>query len=155
MVCMIHCGLAMVFLIGMIYFAFSVDKTTVAQSLYSQLNAQQQTKYTEIIQKRRSIYLTGFGLGTALAFLAILYNHSKRGSKIRWSDLCLIGSIVFLTSYFYYILSPKPELMVVYLTTESQRKAWADIYRTMSFHYHFGLFLGILAVVIFLRGWFQ
>lgn len=153
MVCMIHCGIAMVFLIGMIYFAFAVDKMTVAQGLYGQLDAQQQQKYTEIIQKRRSIYLTGFGVGTALAFLTILYN--KRGSKMGWTDLCLVGSIIFLTSYFYYILTPKPELMVVYLTTESQRKAWADIYRKMSFNYHLGMFLGILAIVIFMRGWFQ
>lgn len=150
---MVHCGIALVFLIGMFYFSFAVDKTSQAQSLYRQLNPEQQQKYTEIIQKRRSIYLMGFGVGTVLAFLALLYAKTKRG--LVWSDLCLVGSVIFLTTYFYYILSPKPELMVVYLQTEAQRKTWADIYRSMAFHYHLGLFLGVLAVVIFLRGFYK
>ena len=133
--------------------AFAVDKVTVTQSLFDTLNETQKQKYREIVQKRRSIYLTGFGLGVSLAFLATIWLKTVRKTRgFEWSDLCLIGSIVFLTSYFYYILSPKPELMVVYLDTVEQRQTWANIYRTMTFHYHLGLFIGVIAVMIFARG---
>jgi uncharacterized membrane protein len=152
MVCMVHCAVSVIFLFGMLYLSFAVDKTSLATKLTSQLNADQQEKYNQIIQRRRSIYLTGFGIGTVLAIVAVVYSKASKGTKLAWTDLCLAGSIIFLTTYFYYILSPKPELMVVYLDTEEQRQAWSEIYKVMAFQYHLGLFLGVLAVVIFMKG---
>lgn len=152
MVCFIHCAVAFVFLVAMVYMSFAVDKTTISQGLFNQLNELQKQKYMEIIQKRREIYLHGFAIGICLSVFAVLISRSNGQSKMGWSTLCFIGCITFLSVYFYYMLSPKPELLVVYLDKEEQRKTWAQIYRTMSFTYHFGLFLGVLGVVLFMRG---
>ena len=56
-----------------------------------------------------------------------------------------------LTSYFYYILSPKQDLMVLYLDNRRQREEWAKVYKTMQFNYHIGLLLGILAAIMFAK----
>lgn len=66
----------------------------------------------------------------------------------KFQMLCLTGSITFLTVYFYYILSPKQDLMVVYLNDRSQRYEWQKIYKKMQFNYHVGLLLGIIAALL-------
>lgn len=147
MVCLIHCAIAFVLLAGMVYLSFAVDKSAVTQSLMNELNDAQKLRYLDIIQKRRSIYLTGFTIGLFLSVVAISMQRSYG-----WSSVCLAGMITLLTVYFYYVLSPKPDLMVVYLDTEKQRQIWAEIYRKMTFHYHVGLLLGVIAVMVFMRG---
>lgn len=163
MVCLAHCAIAFVFFVSMVYMSFAVDKSTVKRSLMRQLSEQQKELYVRIIESRRNIYLQGFLIGLFLSFVAVMArraNESEMSSSKKslsshggmWKDMCLAGSITFLTVYFYYILSPKPELMVVHLQTPCQRRAWAEIYRTMSYHYHVGLLLGVIGVMIFTRG---
>jgi hypothetical protein len=55
-------------------------------------------------------------------------------------------AICFLTNYFYYRLAPKSDWMLNHATHPEQVRAWLVMYREMSYHYHFGLALGILAV---------
>lgn len=153
MVCYVHCAIALVFLIGMVYMSFAVDKTAVNRALMKTLTPEMKDHYVHIVQSRRNLYLQGFMLGLFLSFIAIMAKKVQhKSNEFAWQDVCLAGSITFLTVYFYYILSPKPELMVVHLQTECQRRTWAAVYRTMQWHYHIGLFLGVLAVVVFMKG---
>jgi hypothetical protein len=46
----------------------------------------------------------------------------------------------------YYQLAPKSDWMLNHATHPDQVRAWLVMYRQMSYHYHFGLALGILAV---------
>lgn len=150
MVCMVHCAISLVFLVGMIYMSFAVDKSLLAQRFVRSLSDEQLKEYQHIIRSRRRIYLEGFFLGLLLSFIYI--NSRKREKEIGWKEVCLTGSITFLTVYFYYLLSPKPQLMVVSLNCHSQRKEWEKIYKTMSYNYHMGLFLGVLSVIVFMKG---
>ena len=63
--------------------------------------------------------------------------------------VCIVGFIVFLTNYFYYILIKKSTYMIEHLNNKEQIKAWLDIYRSMQVRYHVGLVLGIFAAMIF------
>ena len=64
------------------------------------------------------------------------------------SLVCAVMATCFLTNYFYYILSPKSDWMLNHINDKDQVKAWLQMYREMSFNYHAGLVLGILAVGI-------
>lgn len=151
MVCIVHCAISLVFFIGMIYMSFAVDKSLLTQPFVRSLTNEQLKEYQNIIQCRRRLYLEGFFLGLVLSFIYI--NMRRKGEKeIGWKEVCLTGTITFLTVYFYYLLSPKPQLMVVSLNCESQRKEWEKIYKTMCYHYHMGLFLGVISVIVFMKG---
>lgn len=144
---MIHCAISLIFFIGMVYMSFAVDKSLISQRFVRSLSPEQFEQYQHVIKSRRRIYLEGFFIGLLLSYIAI---RSKK--EVGWKHVCLVGSITFLTVYFYYLLSPKPQLMVVSLQCQSQREEWAKIYKTMSFNYHMGLFLGVVGVILFTRG---
>lgn len=151
MPCVISCAIALVFLVSSVYMAFRIDKTSVSLKLYDVLSPQQQAKYREIIIRRRNLYLTGFALGIVLSIIALAARGPTKDGY-GWHDACLVTAILFLTSYFYYTLSEKPQLLVVDLDTEQQRQRWAEVYRVMSTTYHTGLLLGVIAVVLLFRG---
>jgi hypothetical protein len=47
------------------------------------------------------------------------------------------------------MLSPKSDWMLNHVNSPEQTKAWLQMYRAMSYNYHMGLALGILAVGVF------
>jgi len=112
------------------------------------LSAEQQKKYKKIVSERRSIYMAGYLLGFILSAVYILV-FAKEYSQML---LCTIAAITFFTAYFFYILYPKSELMILDLDEKTQRKEWIAIYKNMQYHYHFGIVLGILAVVFYAKG---
>lgn len=144
--CSIYCAISMVFIIGMVYMSFSVDKSSVVNEFMETLDPGQKAKYLEIKSKRLNIYFSGYILGFVLSLIVILLHIYKKIKFTPLSLLCTTGGITFLTTYFYYILSPKGEYMVSYLFKKEQREKWIEVYRTMQFNYHFGLVLGILGV---------
>lgn len=147
MVCTISCAIFAVFLIGMIYMSVAIDKCTLSSNFIKTLTPEQQLKYQSRLTERKYIYYGGFLLGFILSIL--LLNAMSEYLIDRTSILCIIGSTMFLTSYFFYILYPKQQLMIVELQDENQRKEWAKLYKKMQFHYHTGLVLGIIAVLGF------
>jgi hypothetical protein len=144
-ICPKYCGIAIVFLVGMIYMTFAIDKCAITKNFVNSLNNVQAEKYKSIVSERRHIYLSGYLFGLALSAI-IIVGMMKNITKFQM--LCLTGSITFLTVYFYYILSPKQDLMVVYLNDRSQRYEWQKIYKKMQFNYHVGLLLGIIAALL-------
>jgi hypothetical protein len=49
-----------------------------------------------------------------------------------------------MTNYFYYILSPKSDWMILHIEGDKQKKAWLSVYRIMQYNYHFGALLGLV-----------
>ena len=72
------------------------------------------------------------------------WNDKKKGLN----KVCFIGGITLLVNYFYYMLSPKTDYMILHLNEENQRKEWLKINKTMQFKYHIGLLLGIVASMV-------
>lgn len=120
------------------------------QQYEKQLPEKLQKIYKQIVTERRQIYYTGYVLGFILAVLFILYNNiilNKSLSTI--SMVCVSTASAFLVNYFYYILTPKTTHMLEHADTPEQTKAWLKMYRTMQYHYHMGLFIGLIAVGVF------
>jgi hypothetical protein len=147
--CYLGCGISLIFIIGMIYMSFSIDKSNISEKFKKTLNTEQLNKYREITNERIKIYYSGYILGFLISIGLILFNLlilQKTMSKIEM--VCLTGGVSFLTTYFYYILSNKSEYMIMNLQTDIQKNAWLEVYKKMQFNYHIGLVLGIISVMI-------
>ena len=144
-ICPKYCTIAIVFFVGMIYMSFAIDKCALTRNFMKSLSESQLERYKLIVSERRNIYLSGYLLGLSLSAIVIV---GMTSTLTKMQMVCITGSITFITSYFYYILSPKQDLMVLYLDNRSQRYQWQKIYKKMQFNYHLGLLLGIIAAVL-------
>ncbi len=146
MPCLVTCGLAVAFLISMIYMYNATNRSQVLVQYEKQLPSNLQQLYKKIRDERQSISYYGYGLGFILSLIAIVYNSVslKKGSTI--SMVCLAVVITFLTHYFYYLLTPKTTYMLEHINSPEQTKAWLTMYKTMQKFYHTGMLLGLVAV---------
>jgi len=141
MACAISCMISAVFIIGMIYFYNRTDKSYYKGKLSPDL----QKRYDAIARERMMISCQGYVAGVFLSLLIIFY----RGIKNPFSLVCTVMATCFLTNYFYYMLSPKSDWMLNHINSPEQTKAWLQMYREMSYNYHMGIALGVIAVGIF------
>ena len=151
MLCGITCSLGLMFLTANLYVTFTADKTKQKQEFYNTLSEDKIEKYENIIKERRGIYLKGYGLGLILAFLSLfLYEKFGLNDKRKGlNKICFIGGITLLVNYFYYMLHKKSDWMLHHIHKKQDVENWLTMYRTMSYHYHSGLALGIVAVALF------
>ena len=146
MVCMKRCIIAAMFIVAMIFTMYKSDSVSSIQQFTQVLSTKQNAIYKKITDERRNIYFTGFGLGLLLSFLFLFWKSSTKNSyKInRFSTICVVGAITFMTNYFYYILSPKSDWMILHIDGNKQKNAWLSVYRIMQYNYHFGALLGLV-----------
>jgi len=150
MTCSISCMISAVFVIGMIYFYNMTGKSEIVKKYKENMPKDLQKRYESIIAERRTLSYQGYALGVVLSLCIILYNTQFRSQKMSTSAMvCLVIATSFLTNYFYYILSPKSDWMLNHTENQEQVKNWLIMYREMSFNYHAGLLLGIVAVGVF------
>jgi len=152
MVCYMTCSLAVVFLVANLYMTFTADQVDAKRKLYAALTPQELKEYEHIIVARRRIYLEGYLVGLILSFLILVMNVWQRVPLGRLSIACTVGAVTLITNYFYYMLSPKPDLLVVRLAEPRKRELWQQVYRRMQVKYHVGLLLGIVAAMLFAGG---
>jgi uncharacterized protein YacL len=136
-----------IFIIGMIYFYNMTDKSEIVKHYKEKLTYSLQKRYEKIGEERKWISYRGYILGLILSLVIIFYNVKMRGYKLNTISLvCLVMATCFLTNYFYYMLSPKSDWMLNHTTNQEEVKAWLLMYREMSYNYHMGIALGIIAV---------
>ena len=146
--CLPLCYIGIAFLVANLVMTFTSDKCAQKVAFYDSLTPALVSKYEKIIDERRRIYLRGYAYGLLLAFALVTY--ARKLDKIGTSSgICVMAGVTLLTNYFYYILAPKSDSMVIHLETEEQRVQWQHIYRTMQVKYHTGLLLGIIAAGFF------
>jgi len=147
MPCSISCIISGVFIIGMIYFYSMTDKSEIVKHYKEKLSIPLQKRYEKITEERKMISYRGYILGLILSLFFIFYNTKIKNYKLNtFSLICLVMAVCFLTNYFYYMLSPKSDWMLNHTSSQEEVKAWLQMYREMSYNYHMGLALGIVAV---------
>jgi len=147
MACTISCMISAVFIIGMIYFYNMTDKSTIVKHYKEKLSSDLQKRYDKIAKERMTISYYGYALGFILSLIIIFYNLKIKGAKMTtFALVCTVMATCFLTNYFYYMLSPKSDWMLNHMGNQEEVKAWLQMYREMSYNYHAGLALGIVAV---------
>ena len=149
MACLLSCAISAIFIIGMIYFYNMTNKSKIVQAYKEKMPPDLQKLYQKISEERMRISYQGYILGFVLSLLVIFYNYKIKGFKMGNTSLvCTVIAVSFLTNYFYYMLSPKSDLMLNHMNSQDQVKGWLLMYREMQFNYHAGLALGIIAVGI-------
>jgi len=145
MVCYTTCGVAGVFLFSMVYMTFAVDKNYVKDDLMKMLTPELQEKYRHILKERRDIYLTGFvgGLIISLGTWMYLKNNYKMEG---FHSACYLIAMTYIFCYIYYTMTPKSDLLVVYLDDPAAREKWVEVYKYMQYNYHMSMLLGIVFV---------
>jgi hypothetical protein len=148
---------ASIFLIANIYMMYSCVNDTNKSEFKKTLTSKQKEIYEKIISERKNIYYGGFALGIALSILALYIGENylffiDKKYKATLPKVCTITTITFITNYFFYILYPKSDYMLLHLTNKAQIEGWLAIYKKMQYKFHFGFVLGIIAVTIYAYG---
>jgi hypothetical protein len=147
MVCSISCSIALVFVVGKIYFYNATTNSQIVKHYKEKLPTHLKILYDKISNERRRISIYGYVLGFFLSMCIIFYNLKLKREKLSNTSLvCIVIATCFLTNYFYYMLTPKSEWMLNHINSPEQTKLWLQLYRNMSVYYHSGLVLGIIAV---------
>ena len=146
--CATSCGIAATLLAGMAYCTYTGTRTELVQDYMRTLTPDQQQTYAKIVKERCGIYLRGFGWGLLLSAILLSIHHQYM-TMSRAGLLCSVAAITLATNYFYYILSPKSDWMVLHFKNNTQDAAnWLRVYRGMQVNYHAGLVLGIAGTVL-------
>jgi len=149
MVCAISCMISTMFIVGMIYFYNMTNKSEIVKHYKNSLPSDLQKRYDNISEERRNISIYGYILGLILSLFVVFYNLKIKGRSLNnFALVCIVMATCFVTNYFYYMLSPKSDWMLNHVSNQQQTRAWLIMYREMSYNYHAGLVLGILAVGI-------
>lgn len=141
-----YCSIAIMFLVATIYLMLTTNRSKEIDDLYAVMNEKQSQHFEQIVKERRDISMKGYLLGLVLAFILLFV--TKGAKSVKWSSIgsvCMVGAITLATNYFYYILHPKSDYMILHLEEENQRLIWLKVYRNMQVKYHIGLVLGIIA----------
>jgi hypothetical protein len=150
MACSVSCAISAVFLIGMIFFYNMTDKSEIVKHYKSTLTSDLQKRYEKITEERKKISYYGYALGFLLSLFIIYYNLKiKRERLNNVSLVCTVVAVSFITNALFYMVYPKSDWMLEHINNPQQVKAWLQMYKAMSFYYHSGLILGIIAVGIF------
>ena len=147
--CTTSCGIAATLIAGMAYCTYMGNRSQLVTDYMRTLTADQQQTYAKIVEERRGIYLRGFGLGLLLSTI-LLGIHHQYLTMSRTVLLCNVAAITLATNYFYYVLSPKSDWMVLHFNTNNDSDAanWLRVYRGMQVNYHVGLVLGIAGTIL-------
>ena len=150
MFCNISCFVAILFLITNIYVMLTMDCKDTRDRFYNILNNNQQQIYEKIIEERKNIYFSGYGIGIVISILVILINKYIFNKRMNNGMMvCCVGAISFTINYLYYILIPTSTYMIKHLNNQQQIEEWLKINRSMQVKYHIGLLLGIVAIMVF------
>ena len=147
--CTTSCGIAATLIAGMAYCTYMGNRSQLVTDYMRTLTPDQQQTYARIVDERRGIYLRGFGWGLLLSAL-LLGIHHQYLTMSRAALLCSVAAITLATNYFYYVLSPKSDWMVLHLNPHQKQDAanWLHVYRGMQVNYHVGLVLGIAGTIL-------
>jgi len=150
MACSVSCAVAAVFLIGMIFFYNMTDKCEIVKHYKQTLTSDLQKRYDNIVKERKTISFYGYILGLFISLFIIYYSLKIKKERMNNTSLvCLVVATTFITNALFYMVYPKSDWMLEHINNREQVKAWLQMYKSMSFYYHIGLVLGIVAVVIF------
>ena len=155
MVCGVSGSIAVMFIIGMVYFYGVTNSLQIGKKYEATLTPEQRTHYNKILSERTRLTYEGYGLGLGISAVYVWLQRSlanseickrlKRGKTSVFSMVLAVVAITCVTNYFYYVLSPKNKFMLDYLSDPEDIARWLKMYREMQFNYHMGLLCGVAA----------
>jgi|TARA_B100000963_G_scaffold319031_1_gene300566 hypothetical protein len=157
--CYLPCRISLIFAICNLFFTvvivlaslkiIPITSTPQFHKLVNLLDNEQKNRYDNIKNERKNLAMQGYLLGMILSCIIIYYcSISKNKSINKTSYFCIAISVTYITHYFYYLLMPKSDWMVIHLKTVEQRKEWINIYKIMDWLNNMGFLVGLITVLL-------
>lgn len=148
--CTTSCALAIIFSAGSVATFLNARKKPALENLQKSLDKDQLVKYKEIVGRRTRIYSKGLVVGVVVAITILILKlllDGHHANLFSLNTLCILVSSTLITSYLFYMLSPKGDYLVSYLKRKDQRDEWLEVYKTMQYNYYLGLALATVAML--------
>lgn len=145
---MILCAIGIAFIIGMLFISLNCNLKKESQDFYQTLDQSQQQVYDSIISERKRIFIysTIAGLIGGIVSVFVYRNYTKK--PLAEFQACLFLAVAFTIQYFWYVLSPKQDLLVGKLEPGKQVEDWIDLYKSYQRTYHWGLLIGLVGYLL-------
>ena len=142
-----NCYLSAIFGFGLLGASFYTSVSSDNQNLIykKSLNSEAINIYNNIVKERATLYTKGLILGFIFVFL-INYFYSSNFIN-NFHKITFFILIILLTALLFYTLMPKSDYMLNHVNTNSESKAWLEMYKIMKNKYNTGFILGALASV--------
>ena len=145
-ICNKWCLLSSVLIMGSIFICCFPHRNKILKDFMNILDEKQKGEYVKIIKMRRDIYLRSLVSAVVLSIILCFIGLRKKSFSI--NNVCIFLALVFSFKNLFYILSKKSSYIVTKLNNEKQRNAWLNIYKNMQWHYHLGILVGLVGVII-------
>jgi uncharacterized membrane protein YkgB len=132
-ICKSTCLISIMFIVGNIIFSILMKNSNVKN---------QASK--KIVEERQKLAIQGYIAGIIVGLLLVALKIYIFKNLSKTEGFCIMVASTFVVQYFYYILMPKSDYMIVHLDTKEEREQWIKTYRTYQFNYHLSIFIGIV-----------
>lgn len=145
-ICNNWCLLSSVLITGSIFVCCFPHRQKIMKDFMNTLDENQKKEYLKIIEMRKNIYLRSLLSSVVVSIVLCLVGLKEKTFSI--NNFCVFLALVFSFKNLFYLLSKKSSYIVSKLNNEKQRNAWLEIYKNMQFHYHLGIMVGLVGVLI-------
>ena len=136
MVCYITCAFAVAFLIASAY----IMLTTTKKNDY-QFDSVLGPIYEKIVQERMKIYLIATIVGAVLGLIYLFWMRRKQSTL---PLVCTSVLIFFVTQWIIYMVYPKSDYILNYISDNQQSKLWLEQYNEMMNKFWIGFVVGLV-----------
>lgn len=145
-ICNNWCLLSSILILGSIFICCFPNRQKIMTDFMNLLDENQKKEYTKIVEMRKNIYLRSLVSSVVISTILCLVGLKEKTFRI--NNFCVFLALVFSFKTLFYLLSKKSSYIITKLHNEKQRIAWLEIYKNMQFHYHLGILVGLLGVLI-------
>lgn len=136
MVCYTTCAFAVAFIVASVYIMLT---TTKKDEYFS--DPKLAPIYEKIVKDRMKIYWIASGVG---AILGLIYLFWMRKKQSTWPLVCTAVLIFFITQWIVYMIYPKEDYMLNYISNQTQSQLWLKKYNEMMTKFWTGFLIGLI-----------
>jgi hypothetical protein len=135
MVCYITCAFAVAFIVASLYIMFTTSKKEYKN------DPALAPIYQKIVQERMKIYWIATIVG---AIFGLVYLFVMKNKQSTWAVVCAAVLVFFITQWIVYMIYPKSDYILNYVTNGEQAKQWLETYNDMMRKFWIGFFIGLI-----------
>jgi cytochrome bd-type quinol oxidase subunit 2 len=143
MVCYITCALAVAFIVASLYIMLTSNKSKDYESLLTEQI--DMDVYNKIVKERIKIYIIASIIGIIFGIIYVIWKKNKIATV---PLICTAVLIFFLTQIFIYMIYPKSDYILNYVTNNEQSKAWLAMYNQMMKKFLIGFVIGLVGYAL-------
>jgi cytochrome bd-type quinol oxidase subunit 2 len=135
MVCYITCALAAAFIVASLYIMLSKSNYSDYENVFDK------EVLDKIVKERLKIYIIASIIGVIIGLVYIIWKKNKIST---FPLICTAVLILFITQWIVYMIYPKSDSLLNYVTNNEQSKAWLNVYQQMMKKFLVGFLIGLI-----------